>query len=176
MSSKGELDVDVEFTESVQVFFRHSRDIVAVCRPRFTFAAALVALASSALLALPSACFFFSSPFFLASSSWILSYPLSPFFIPSFNLLFLLFLLFVEQGQNLVASTLAPVFTHKVLDLLLVINPLRMRSRFTVVCLSVCVCVCLLPFYLLHCWVILHKCLTTWINLMSAKFLTRGFC
>ena len=57
-----------------------------------------------------------------------------------------------------------------------IFNPLRMRSRVTVVCSCVCLSVCLLPFYLLHCWVILHKCWTTWINWMSAKFLTRGFC
>ena len=31
------------------------------------------------------------------------------------------------------------------------INPLRMRRRVTVVCSCVCLSVCLLPFYLLHC-------------------------
>ena len=34
------------------------------------------------------------------------------------------------------------------LRLILIINPLRMRSRVTVVYLSVCLCVCLLPLYI----------------------------
>ena len=59
-----------------------------------------------------------------------------------------------------------------VVQVLVLINPLRMRKRVTVVCLSVC----LLPHWLLYSAAILTKYCIKCICMMIATFLTRGFC